>query len=113
MAGTIQRFDDLTFGRPAQAFLDSPFFQFRLGAFVTSPFLMALAATRTYRTSPFGISALTRWRFGRNRRLVMAVTCVPMPPCFLGLPLRQMMLPFIGPLPVNSQIRSINSFVFV
>src|SRR5438046_6692898 len=47
--------------------------------------------------------ALTRWRFGRNRRLVMAVTWVPMPPCFLGLPLRQMMLPFIGPLPVNSQ----------
>src|SRR5436190_19417517 len=37
----------------------------------------------------------------------MAVTCVPMPPFFLALPLRQMMLPFIGPLPVNSQIRAI------
>src|SRR5258708_2199459 len=33
----------------------------------------------------------------------MAVTCVPIPPCFFGLPLRQIMLPFIGPLPVNSQ----------
>jgi hypothetical protein len=29
-----------------------------------------------------------------------------MPPCFLGLPLRQMMLPLRGPLPVNSQIRA-------
>src|SRR5882672_5850201 len=37
----------------------------------------------------------------------MAVTCVPMPPTFLALPLRQMMLPFIGRLPVNSQIRAI------
>src|SRR5436190_8771255 len=37
----------------------------------------------------------------------MAVMCVPMPPCFLGLPLRQMMLPFIGPLPVSSQNRAI------
>ena len=45
-----------------------------------------------------------------KRRLVMAVMCVPMPPCFLGLPLRQMMLPFIGRLPVNSQIRAIKSF---
>src|SRR5436309_1596238 len=33
----------------------------------------------------------------------MAVMCVPMPPLFLALPLRQMMLPFIGPLPVSSQ----------
>jgi hypothetical protein len=38
-----------------------------------------------------------------NRRLVMAVMCVPMPPTFLALPLRQIILPFIGPLPVNSQ----------
>src|SRR5439155_25616342 len=54
-------------------------------------------------------SALTRWRFGRKRRLVIAVTWVPIPPCFLGLPLRQMMLPLIGPLPVNSQIRAITN----
>src|SRR5215472_9701331 len=39
----------------------------------------------------------------------MAVICVPMPPCFLGLPLRQMMLPLRGPLPVSSQMRAINS----
>src|SRR5439155_16247284 len=39
----------------------------------------------------------------------MAVMCVPMPPCFFGLPLRQMMLPFIGPLPVSSQNRAITS----
>src|SRR6516164_7964620 len=38
----------------------------------------------------------------------MAVMCVPMPPCFFGLPLRQMMLPLRGPLPVNSQMRAIN-----
>ncbi len=38
--------------------------------------------------------------------------CVPMPPDFLDLPERQMMLPFIGRLPVNSQMRAINySFV--
>src|SRR5882762_2054087 len=37
----------------------------------------------------------------------MAVTCVPIPPLFFDLPLRQMMLPFIGRLPVNSQIRAI------
>lgn len=43
-----------------------------------------------------------------KRRLVMAVTCVPMPPFFLALPLRQMMEPLMGPLPVNSQIRAIN-----
>src|ERR1035441_7482621 len=33
--------------------------------------------------------------------------CVPMPPLFFDLPLRQMMLPFIGPLPVNSQLLAI------
>jgi hypothetical protein len=37
----------------------------------------------------------------------MAVICVPMPPVFFDLPLRQIMLPFIGPLPVNSQILAI------
>jgi hypothetical protein len=42
-----------------------------------------------------------------NRRFVIAVTWVPIPPLFLDLPLRQMMLPFIGRFPVNSQIRAI------
>jgi hypothetical protein len=42
--------------------------------------------------------------------LVMAVTCVPMPPDFFDLPERQMMLPFIGRLPVNSQMRDIKFF---
>jgi hypothetical protein len=37
----------------------------------------------------------------------MAVTCVPIPPAFFALPLRQMMLPFMGRLPVSSQIRDI------
>ena len=46
-----------------------------------------------------------------NLRLVMAVMCVPMPPCFFGLPLRQMMLPLRGPTPVSSQILAIN-FLF-
>src|SRR5881397_1935566 len=58
------------------------------------------------------MSAFTRCKFGRKRRLVIAVMCVPMPPCFLGLPLRQMMLPFIGPLPVNSQILAITHALF-
>src|SRR5579862_3964459 len=51
--------------------------------------------------------ALTRWRLGKNRRFVIAVTCVPIPPDFLALPLRQMMLPFIGRFPVTSQILAI------
>lgn len=42
-----------------------------------------------------------------NLRLVIAVMCVPMPPCFFGLPLRQMMLPLRGPTPVSSQILAI------
>src|ERR1035441_4165561 len=50
--------------------------------------------------------------FTRNLRLVIAVMCVPMPPDFLALPERQIMLPFIGRLPVNSQMRAIN-FSFV
>jgi hypothetical protein len=33
----------------------------------------------------------------------MAVTWVPMPPDFFALPLRQMMLPLMAPLPVSSQ----------
>src|SRR5262245_25106978 len=37
----------------------------------------------------------------------MAVICVPMPPAFLALPLRQIMLPFIGPFPVSSQTLAI------
>src|SRR5579859_7242835 len=58
------------------------------------------------------MSALTRWRFGMKRRLVIAVTCVPMPPFFFALPLRQMWLPLMGPVPVNSQILAINQFPF-
>jgi hypothetical protein len=33
--------------------------------------------------------------------------CVPIPPVFFALPLRQMMLPFMGRLPVSSQILAI------
>ena len=40
----------------------------------------------------------------------MAVTCVPIPPDFFDLPLRQILLPLIEPLPVNSQIRAISIF---
>ena len=40
-------------------------------------------------TVPFLSMILTRCRLGRKRRLVMAVMCVPMPPFFLALPLRQ------------------------
>jgi hypothetical protein len=71
-----------------QAF-GASFFQVRFGALTTMPFFSAFAVTRMYRTSPL-INAFTRCRFGRNRRFVIAVTCVPMPPFFLALPLRQM-----------------------
>lgn len=47
---------------------------------------------------------------GMNLRLVMAVMCVPIPPLFFDLPLRQMMLPLRGPMPVISQILAINFF---
>src|ERR1043165_1235620 len=57
------------------------------------------------------MTAFTRCKLGMNRRLVMAVTCVPMPPFFLALPLRQICEPLMGPLPVNSQIRAIKLFV--
>src|SRR5476651_277178 len=53
------------------------------------------------------MSAFTRCKFTWNLRLVIAVMCVPMPPVFFALPERQMMLPFIGRLPVNSQILAI------
>src|SRR5277367_4804184 len=53
------------------------------------------------------MSAFTRCKFTWNLRLVIAVMCVPIPPDFLDLPERQMMLPFIGRLPVNSQMRAI------
>src|SRR5579884_705531 len=58
------------------------------------------------------MSALTRCRLGMKRRLVMAVTCVPMPPFFFALPLRQMWLPFIGPVPVISQNFDIKFLIF-
>src|SRR6185369_10628348 len=57
--------------------------------------------------------AFTRCKFGRKRRLVMAVTCVPIPPDFFDLPLRQMMLPFMGRLPVISQILDITILFFL
>jgi hypothetical protein len=38
---------------------------------------------------------------------------VPIPPDFLDLPLRQMMLPFIGRLPVTSQILAIQFLSFL
>src|ERR1700733_346866 len=44
-------------------------------------------------------------RFGWKTRGVLAVTCVPIPPFFLALPLRRMLVPRVGTAPVISQSR--------
>jgi hypothetical protein len=54
-----------------------------LYAFSTSPALMALTETQTRFVPPLAVLMRMRWRFGRNLRFVMLVTCVPMPPLFL------------------------------
>src|SRR5271155_5136777 len=45
------------------------------------------------------------FRFGWNTRGVLAVTWVPIPPFFLALPLRRMLVPRVGIAPVISQSR--------
>src|SRR5271155_4666270 len=45
------------------------------------------------------------FRFGWKTRGVLAVTCVPIPPFFLALPLRRMLVPRVGTAPVISQSR--------
>src|SRR6185436_10435311 len=99
------------YNRNSNQALACSFFHVRFGALVTSPFLRALAVTRMYRTSPL-MRALTRCRFGMKRRLVIAVMCVPMPPFFFALPLRQIWLPLMDPFPVSSQILDIKFLLF-
>ena len=67
---------------------------------------MALTETHMRLVPPLGSLTLIHWRFGRNKRDVMLVMCVPMPPLFLDWPLRLMMLPLVGRLPVIAQIRA-------
>jgi MFS family permease len=57
---------------------------------------------------PHAIGFVAHWWGMQAGLLVIAVTCVPIPPFFFALPLRQMWLPLIGPVPVNSQILAIN-----
>src|SRR5260370_4818076 len=97
----LKRQNVKTSSPPYAFFSGSAFFQVRFGALMIKPFLIAAVETRTYRTSPF-TSALTRWRLGKNRRLVIAVICVPISPLFFGLPLCPIMLRFIRRLPVYS-----------
>ena len=52
-------------------------------AFSTRPALIAFTETRTRLVPPLAVLIRIRWRFGRNLRGVMVVTCVPMPPLFL------------------------------
>ena len=52
-------------------------------AFWTLPALIAFTETKMRLVPPLGMRTLTFWRFGLNQRLVIAVTCVPMPPLFL------------------------------
>lgn len=65
---------------------------------------MALTLTQRRLTWPEARRTRTRCRFGRNLRLVVLVTWVPMPPLFLDWPLRWMMEPVVGRLPVIAQI---------
>ena len=65
---------------------------------------MALTLTHMRFTWPDGRRTLTRWRFGRNFRFVVFVMCVPIPPLFFVWPLRWMMEPVVGRLPVIAQI---------
>ena len=67
---------------------------------------MALTETHMRLVPPLGNLTLIHCKFGRNRRVVMLVTCVPMPPLFLDWPLRLMILPLVGRLPVIAQIRA-------
>src|SRR5690606_901714 len=60
---------------------------------------------------PLGSFTRMRCRLGRNLRGVTLVTCVPMPPLFLLCPLRLMMLPLVGRLPVIAQILAMTSVV--
>lgn len=60
----------------------------RYQAFWILPALITFAHTKMRFTWPLGRRTLTFWRFGLNHRLVIAVTCVPMPPLFLDCPLR-------------------------
>lgn len=51
-------------------------------AFWIFPALIALTDTKIRFVAPLGRRTFTFWRFGLNQRLVIAVTCVPMPPLF-------------------------------
>lgn len=57
-------------------------------AFWILPALIDLTDTKMRLVAPLGRRTLTFCRFGLNQRVVLAVTCVPMPPLFLDCPLR-------------------------
>ncbi len=67
---------------------------------------MALTETHMRLVPPLGSLTLIHCRLGRNRRVVRLVTWVPMPPLFLDWPLRLIILPLVGRLPVIAQIRA-------
>ena len=72
--------------------------------FSTRPALMALTETHTRLVPPLAVLMRIRWRFGRNLRFVILVTCVPMPPLFFDCPFRLMIEPLTGRRPVIAQI---------
>lgn len=76
----------------------------RAYAFSMRPALIALALTQIRLIWPDARRTRTRCTFGRNLRLVVLVTCVPMPPLFFACPLRWMIEPVVGRLPVIAQI---------
>ena len=80
-------------------------------ALVTLPDLMHAAQTRIRLTLPLPSATRTERRLGRKRRFVMPVVCRPMPPLYLGEPLRTMTLPVAGPLPQISQTLDIIPFI--
>lgn len=66
--------------------------------------MIAFTQTQIRLISPEARRTRMRCRLGRNLRLVVLVTCVPMPPLFFAWPLRWMIEPVVGRLPVIAQI---------
>jgi hypothetical protein len=65
---------------------------------------MALAETHMRFTCPLGNFTRTRCKLGRKVRLFTLTNCKPMPPDFLLMPLRMIIPPLRGRLPVIAQI---------
>ena len=77
----------------------------------TLPALRHLVHTRIRFGLPF-MSARTRCKLGRNRRLVLPVIFWPAPPFLLAIPRRAMVRPATGPLLQIAHTRDIVTSLF-